>query len=121
MFRSIILSVMRILLHDTNIAKVYRYFLSKLFMKNCVIIENSSSSCRVCNGAQPPHNSTLHFRNIVSVRSLPEKSAGRHNVAEIKCGCAAHTVFALPVAPQMFRCRGGGCLDSDTSVNIIEN
>ena len=30
--------------------------------------------------------------------------AARQNVAEIACGCAAHTVFALPVAPQMYRC-----------------
>ena len=38
----------------------------------------------------------------------PEMSAVRHNVAEIaSCGCTAHTGFALPVAPQMFRCRGG--------------
>ena len=35
-------------------------------------------------------------------------SAVRHNVAEIACDRAARTVFALPVAPQMLRCRGDG-------------
>ena len=29
-------------------------------------------------------------------------------MVQIACGCAAHPVFALPVAPLMFRCRGGG-------------
>ena len=30
-------------------------------------------------------------------------------MVEISCGCNTHTMFALPaVAPQMFRCRGGG-------------
>ena len=28
-------------------------------------------------------------------------------MVEIACRCTAHTVFALPVAPQMFHCRGG--------------
>ena len=28
-------------------------------------------------------------------------------MVKIACGCAAHTVFVLTVAPQMFRCRGG--------------
>ena len=28
-------------------------------------------------------------------------------MVQIACGCAAHTVFVLTVAPQMFRCRGG--------------
>ena len=37
----------------------------------------------------------------------PEMSAACHNVAEITCGRAAHTVFALSVTPQMLRCRGG--------------
>ena len=35
-------------------------------------------------------------------------SAVRYNVAKIACGRAAHTGFVLPVAAQMFRCRGGG-------------
>ena len=65
------------------------------------------SSYRVCNGTQPPHSSTLQCHQVVSVWSLPEMSAVRHNVAEIICGCAARTGFALPVAPQMFRCRSG--------------
>ena len=60
-----------------------------------------SSSYRVCNGDNPSHSSTLHFRNVVPVWSIPEMSAVRHNVAEITCGCAAHTGFALPVAPKM--------------------
>ena len=34
-------------------------------------------------------------------------SAVCHNVAEITCGRATHTCFALTVAPQMLRCRGG--------------
>ena len=38
---------------------------------------------------------------------IPEMSAVCHNVAEITRGRAAHTGFALPVAPQMLRCRGG--------------
>ena len=67
-----------------------------------------SSSYRVCNGDNSPHSSTLNFRNVIPVWSIPEMSAVRHNVAEITCGCAAHTGFALPVAPKMFRCRGGG-------------
>ena len=58
-------------------------------------------SYRVCNGVQPSQSSILHSRNFVSVRSLPEMSAVCHNVAEITCGRAAHTGFALPVAPQM--------------------
>ena len=43
----------------------------------------------------PPHTST---QNVVSVRSLHETSAACHSVADIGCGCAAYTVFALPVA-----------------------
>ena len=31
----------------------------------------------------------------------------RHDMVQIACGCAAHTVFVLTIAPQMFRCRGG--------------
>ena len=65
------------------------------------------SSCRVCNGSQPPHVSILHFRNVVYARSLSEMYATRHDMVQVACGCAAHTVFALPVAPQIFRCRGG--------------
>ena len=68
---------------------------------------NISSSCRVCNGSQPPHVSILHFRNVVYARSLSEMCAARHEMVLVACGCAAHTVFAVPVAPQMFRCRGG--------------
>ena len=56
---------------------------------------------------QPPHGSALLFPNVVFARSLPEMFAARHYVVEIACGCAAHTVLAVPVAPQMFRCRGG--------------
>ena len=37
----------------------------------------------------------------------PEMCAARHDMVQIACGCAAHTVFVLTVAPQMFRCRGG--------------
>ena len=53
-------------------------------------------------------SSALNFRNIVFAQSQPEMCAARHNMAEIASGCAAHTVFALPVAPHVFRCRGGG-------------
>ena len=38
---------------------------------------------------------------MVSLLSLPEMFAARHNVVQIACGCTAHTVLALPVAPQM--------------------
>ena len=64
-----------------------------------------SSSCRVCNGSQPPHVSILHFRNVVYARSLSEMCAARHGMVQVACGCAVHTVFAclfFPVAPQMF-------------------
>ena len=37
-----------------------------------------SSSCRVCNGIEPPHRSILHFRNVIYARSLPEMFAARH-------------------------------------------
>ena len=67
---------------------------------------SDSSSYRVCNGAHPSHSSTLHFRNIASVWSLPEMSSVRHDVDEITCGRAPHAGFSLPVAPQMFRFRG---------------
>ena len=119
-------------------------------------VDPPMSPCRVYNGAQPPHRSTLQCRHVgsttalqcrhvgsttalshrtarpsnvamsglqrrsaiaqvdppmspCSVRSFPEMSAVRHNVAVIACGRAAHTGFVLRVAPQMFRCRGGGC------------
>ena len=67
-----------------------------------------SSSCRVCNGTQLPHISILHFCNVVYARSRSEMCGARHDMVQVACGCAAHTVFAVPVAPQMFRCRGGG-------------
>ena len=57
---------------------------------------------------QPPHISILYFRNVVYARSLSEMCAARHDMVQIACGRAAHTVFALRVAPQMFRCRRGG-------------
>ena len=42
------------------------------------------------------------------VRSLLEMCAARDRYGSDRvCCCAAHTVSALPVAPQMFRCRGG--------------
>ena len=68
---------------------------------------NDSSSYRVCNGAHPSHSSTLHFCDVAFARYLPEMCAARHDMVQIACGCAAHTVFVLTVAPQMFRCRGG--------------
>ena len=52
--------------------------------------------------------SILHFRNVAYARSLSEMCAARHDMGEIACGRAAHKVFALPVAPQMFPCRGVG-------------
>ena len=64
-------------------------------------------SYRVCNDAYPSYSSILHSCNFVSVWSLPEVLAVCHNVADITCGRAAHICFALPVAPQMLRCRGG--------------
>ena len=49
--------------------------------------------------------------SIPAISSLfglsPEMSAVCHNVAGITSGRAAHTGFALPVAPQMFCCQGG--------------
>ena len=50
----------------------------------------------VCNGTQPPH--ILHFRNVVYARSLSEMCAARRDMVQVACCCAAHTVFALPVA-----------------------
>ena len=76
-----------------------------LLYNNC---NTYSSSYHVCNGTQPPHISILHFRNVVYARSLSEMCAARHDVVQVACGCAAHTVFAVPIAPQLFRCRGGG-------------
>ena len=64
-------------------------------------IHPPSSSCRVCNGSQPPHVSILHFRNVVYVRSLSEMCAARHDVVQVACGYAAHTVVAVPVAPHI--------------------
>ena len=64
-------------------------------------------SYRVCNGVHPSYRSILHSCNFVSVWSLTDVSAVCHNVAEITCGRATHTGFALPVAPQTLRCRGG--------------
>ena len=74
-----------------------------------------SSSYRVCNGVYPSHSSTLHFCDVVFVWYLPEMWAARHDMVQIACGSAAHTVFVLTVAPQMFRCRGG-CLSRAHSV-----
>ena len=70
---------------------VYYYFLNSFIL--CI---------------HPSYRSILHSCNFVSVRSLPEMSAGCHNVAEIACGSTAQTVCTLPVAPQMFSCRSGG-------------
>ena len=53
------------------------------------------------------YSSSLYSCNFVSVWSLPEMSAVCNNVAEITCGRAAPTGFALPVAQQTLRCRGG--------------
>ena len=66
-----------------------------------------SSSYRVCSGAHPSYSSTLHFCDVVFAWYLPEMWAARHDMVQIARGCAAHTVFFLTVAPQMFRCRGG--------------
>ena len=82
--------------HDTLLHHIDLYF-----------IRCNQSSCRVCNGAHPSHSSTLHFCAVVFARYLPEMCAARHDMVQIACGCAAHTVFVLTVAPQMFRCRGG--------------
>ena len=43
-----------------------------------------------------PH--ILHFRNVVYARSLSEMCAARRGMVQVACCCAAHTVFALPVA-----------------------
>ena len=61
-------------------------------------IPTTSSSCRVCNGTQPPHIYILHFRNVVYARSLSEMCAARHDMVHVACGRAAHTVFAVPVS-----------------------
>ena len=74
----------------------------------CVCCLQIHSSCCVCNGTQPLHISFFHFPNVIFARSLPEMFAARHDMVQVACGCTAHTVLALPVAPQMFRCRGGG-------------
>ena len=54
----------------------------------------SSSYC-VCNGAHPSHSSTLHFCDVVFAWYLPEMWAARHDMVQIACGCAAHTVFGV--------------------------
>ena len=54
------------------------------------------------------HRTYPSFISAMSSRlGLSEMCAARHDVVQVACGCAAHTVFAVPVAPQMFRCRGG--------------
>ena len=74
---------------------------------SCLCFEYDQLSYRVRNGAHPSHSSTLHFCDVVFAWYLPEMCAARHDMVQIACGCAAHSVFVLMVAPQMFRCRGG--------------
>ena len=52
-------------------------------------------------------SSTLHFRHVVSVLSLPEMPVVRHNVAKIACGGAAHT-FCSPGSPTYVSLPGWG-------------
>ena len=51
------------------------------FIRDGGVAQNNtlSSSCRVCNGSQPPHISILHFRNVVCARSLSEMCAAHHD------------------------------------------
>ena len=58
------------------------------------------SSYRVRNGAHPSHSSTLHFCDVVFAWYLPEMCTARHDMVQIACGCAAHTVFVLTVDPK---------------------
>ena len=67
----------------------------------CLIQNNFlTSSYRVHNGAHPSHSSTLHFCDVVFAWYLNEMCTARHDMVQIACGCAAHTVFVLTVAPQ---------------------
>ena len=58
-------------------------------------------SCLRWHSATTPF---LNFSNVVFARALTEMCTAR----QITCGCTAQTCFSLPVAPQMFSCRGGG-------------
>ena len=42
------------------------------------------------------HRTYPSFISAMS-RSLSEMCAARHDVVQVACGCAAHTVFAVPV------------------------
>ena len=79
---------------------LFRQRLSMIINFGCPQEQDGLSSCRVCNGAHPSHSSTLHFCDVVFARYLPEMCAARHDMVQIACGCAAHTVFVLTVAPQ---------------------
>ena len=69
-------------------------------------IKHNSNTILVSSGIEEIMvSSQLH--NVVFGRSLPEMCAARHDMVEIARGCAAHTVFALLVAQQVF-CRCGG-------------
>ena len=82
---------------NTFLLSISNFFLYRIIY----YAEHYSSSCRISNGTRPPHRSILHFCDVVFGRSLLEMCAARHDMVEI-------AVFALPVAPQVFRCRGGG-------------
>ena len=71
-----------------TMSQMMRY--SKLFIISC--LQWLSATARI-------HPSFLQCR-LGSV-SLSEMCAARHDVVQVACGCAAHTVFAVPVAPQM--------------------
>ena len=67
---------------------------------------------RVCHHHIVSATALIHrtARPSISAMSsllLPEMCTARHDMVHIACGCAAHAVFVLTVAPQMFRWRGG--------------
>ena len=98
-------------------------------VNDATLHDDNIHSYRVCNGVHPSYSSILHSCNFVSDWYLPQMSTVCHNVADITCGRAAHTGFALPVAPQMLRCRVGSLsrahsvgrppTENDDSVNIL--
>ena len=70
-------------------------------MKNRILIW----SHHIVSAMALSHRTYPSFISAMSSRlGLSEMCAARHDVVQVACGCAAHTVFAVPVAPQMFRC-----------------
>ena len=89
-----------------NLAHMCQFIWDWIYAKQ-IAPRDTLSSYRVRNGAHPSYRSTLHLCDVVFAWYLSEMCTARHDMVQIACGCAAHTVFVITVAPQMFRCRGG--------------